>query len=309
MSDPVEGVRPEATAVPASLTPTTPAPTGGQAPATDPSKAGASTNAPGTAEAGKADTKPPEIKDEDLDSRLFSRNKPEETIESLRRDYAASSKEAIRLNKAFAKLKEQLAEQQIEVAEEDGIPVGLLPGKNYSKEAKDLAIKFSELSEAEQGLFGDNPQKAIELVLSRAKKALVRVAPTLDSFTKSISAEREQAAIEHVKGLQEDGESKHPAFEKNIPFIKRMLDSKQSPKGLKDAYNQSPEFVLELLSRFVDSERATLLKMATKELSKKNNPSSPPLGPSSGATPVTKDGKPVDPRVKAMAEAMGNQSL
>ena len=309
MTDPVDGVKSQASdASSASLpqNPQTPAP--GQASDAAAGKDGKTQTDPTNQNAGKADPKPLEIKDEDLDSRLLSKDQPEHTLESLRRDYAASSKEAIRLNKANAKLKEMLAEQGIDIAEEDGLPAGLLAGKSYSKDVKDLAIKVKDLSEAEQQMFGDNPQGAIDLILSRAKKALTRVAPTLESFTKPISAEREQSAIEHVKSLEEDGVKAHPAFDKNLAFIRRILDSKSTPKGLKDAYHQDPEFVLKLLSRHVDSERAALLSIAKREFDKKNNPS-PPLGPSSGKTPGSSGAEITDPRVKGMVEAMGNHSL
>lgn len=303
----VQGVRPEGTSgVPATLTPTNPAPTGGEANATDPTKTGQNA-ANGNANASAADSKPPEIKDQDLESRLFSRNKPEETLESLRRDYAASSKEGIRLSKALSKIKEMLAEQQLDLAEEDGLPVGIIPAKGYSKDAKDFSLKLSDLSEEERNLFGDSPQKAVDLILSKAKKAFVRVAPTLESYTKPISQEREQSAIEFVRDMTEDGEKKHPNFEKNIAFIKKMLDSKAIPKGLKDAYHQSPEFVLELLSTKVDAERAALLALAAKE-TKKSSPN-PPLGPASGASPVHSGAADADPRVKAMVEAMGSNSF
>lgn len=309
MPEPVDGVISQASdASSASLPQNPPTPAPGQAPAADAGKNGQPQTDPTNQNAGKADPKPLEIRDEDLNSRLLSKDKPEHTLESLRRDYAASSKEAIRLNKANAKLKEMLAEQGIDIAEEDGIPVGLLAGKAYSKDVKDLAIKVKDLSEAEQQMFGDNPQGAIDLILSRAKKALTRVAPTLESFTKPISAEREQLAIEHVKSLSEDGEKSYPNFEKNMAFIRRILESKSTPKGLKDAYNQEPEFVLKLLSRHVDSERDALLRIAKREFDKKNNPS-PPLGPSSGKTPGSSGAEITDPRVKGMVEAMGNHSL
>jgi hypothetical protein len=248
---------------------------------------------PGTNESGKPaaaapEQKPVEIKDEDLETRLVGKETTENEIGRLKRDYAASSKEAIRLNKANKALRELLDEQHLNVAEgDDGIPVALAPKSTYSKAVKELDLKFADLSEEEQGLFADDPQKAIDFIKGKATKALLRVAPTVESFTKAITPEREQTAIEYVKGLtDDDGEKKHPGFEKNLPAIKKYLAHPSVPKGLKDAFNQAPETMLEVLSCFVDVQRAALLRVAQKELQKKNPDRQPPLGPSSGHAPV-----------------------
>lgn len=227
----------------------------------------------------KTDT---EIKDEDLVSRLMPKESDADSIARLKRDYSASSKEAMRLKKYSDSLLSLLREQSLDVHEEDGIPAGLTIGKGYSKDAKSIDIKFKDLSDEEKELFESEPQKAIDSILAKAKKALVRVAPTMEQPTKALSPERKAEAVNYVKELKElDGNSKHQSFETNLPHIERLLASPSVPKALKDMMAQAPEFTLELLSRYIDGERSALLALAKKQ--KKETTDTPPLGPSSSA--------------------------
>lgn len=279
-------------ASPSTLSTPDPSPAAGK-PATaapDAGKTGADAGEPtAKTDAAPAGDKPPEvtIKPEDLEGRLFGVEKPEDQVARFKRDLAASSKEAQRLHKGRTKLNEMLAEQGLEIIEEDGIPVGLAPGKGYSKDAKTASMRFKDLSEEEQALFADDPQKAIDLLAGRISKALVRAAPTVENYVRPLSEERMDAALAFVRDATGvDGSKTNPEFAENLPYVKKMLANPQM-KALKDLFNTSPEFALQLLSDRVSMERQRLRDAGrrTLEAQKKAEAAKadqPPLGPSSG---------------------------
>jgi hypothetical protein len=258
--------------------------------APDAGKTGADTGKPAEkTDAAPDKGKPPDltIKPEDLEGSLFGVEKPEDQIARFKRDLAASSKEAQRLHKGRTKLSEMLAEQGLEIIEEDGVPVGLAPGKGYSKDAKAASVRFKDLSEDEQALFADDPQTAIDLLAGRITKALVRAAPTVENYVRPLSEERMDAALAFVRDAADvDGVKMNPEFADNMPFIKKMLANPQM-KGLKDLFNASPEFALQLLSDRVSMQRMRLRDAGKRALEAQKKAEAaktdqPPLGPSSG---------------------------
>ena len=199
---------------------------------------------------GEGTAQEPEIKDEDLESALGFGETPEQKSARLEREYSASTKEALRLKKVADGLGELLQSQAIEVVtDEEGVPIGLAPGKGFLKGNGDIAVNFKALSEDEQALFDNDPQKAIDLVLDRAKSGLIKVAPTVESAIKPLSPERITAAIEHVKGMTDAaGEPLLATFEQDLPLVDRMLKAPNAPKALKDLHKAEPELAYELLS-------------------------------------------------------------
>lgn len=269
----------------------TPQPASGEGKTPGEGKGGES-GTPGAEEGkpAKAQVTPTEPTEEQIFSRLGFSESPEQKAQRLEREYSASSKEAKRLNQANTKLMDFLKAQHVEVAMEDGVPVGLVMGEGYSKNSG-LTVKFDDLASNEQALFENNPQAAVDLILDRARKGLTRVAPTLDRAPVSLSAEREAAAISHVLNMVEmDGEKRHPNFDKNLPFIKRLLSAPNAPKALREFIAQEPEMALELLDLRVDAEKNFLKSQAQKALTEKEKKAeearqtlSP--GPAGGGTP------------------------
>lgn len=220
-----------------------------------------------------------------LESRLFQSEKPEEKLSRLERDSKASQKEALRLRNYVEKLKELHDSQSLEIAEENGLPIGLLPGKGYSKEAKALNLKFSELTEDQQALF-DDPQKAIDFVLKEAKKAFVRASPSMEPSQRPLSNERKDEAFSYVKSLKSDDNETalYPNLDRNRPIMERMLNGPQAIKGLKELMNQNPEFAVQLLDRHIEAVRSVAVQTAKKQLESEKKPLSPPIGPTSGGS-------------------------
>ncbi len=222
-----------------------------------------------------------------LESKVFASESSEEKLSRLERDSKASQKEAMRLKTKADKLLELLEGQGLEIAEEDGKPVGLVPGKGYTKDGKPFSLKAKDLSEEELAMF-DEPQKAIDFVMRKAREALVRAAPTMEPSQRPISAERKDMAFQFVKGIKSEISDAvlHPNIEKNRPYIERMVTGPQAIKGVKEFFNQNPEFALQVLDRHIDSLRTSALESAKKVIEKKSEKTiSPPIGPTSGTTP------------------------
>jgi len=238
----------------------------------------------------KAQVTPPDPSEDEIFNRMGFSESPEQKSQRLEREYSASSKEVRRVNQFNTSLLDMLKSQHVEVAMEDGVPVGLVMGEGYSK-GGNLSVKFEDLASNEQALFENNPQAAVDLILDRARKGLTRVAPTLDRAPVSLSSEREAAAISHVLNMVEvDGEKRHPNFDKNLPFIKRLLSAPNAPKALREFIAQEPEMALELLDLRVDAEKNFLKSQAQKALTEKEKKAeearqtlSP--GPAGGGTP------------------------
>ncbi|MFA5158553.1 MAG: hypothetical protein WC451_05225 [Patescibacteria group bacterium] len=232
------------------------------------------------------------ISDDDLKKHLGLSETPEHKAERLDREYAASSKESRRLTEANKKISELLKEQGLELAIENGVPVGLMPGKNYSKNATDFDLKLKDLSEDERALFETDPQKAVDLVIARAQKAFVRAMPTIDRMIQPVSPEREEVALNHLKSeTWESGDKKYPDFDKNIGLVKQIIGAPNISKALKDFYNQEPEMATEYLLHRITAARNYVLDQArkikeTREQKEKEARQTPPLGPNSGGTPT-----------------------
>lgn len=229
----------------------------------------------------------PEIKDDDIARLLSADEAPEHKLKRLERDYAASSKEAKRLNAAYKRVSELLKEQGVDLVEEDGLPAGFL-AKGKGKDGE-FSLNFKELSEEEQGLFEDNPQKAINLVLEKARRGFVRVQPTVDRAAPFLTTERKNDAINHVKSMVwEDGSKKYPSFEKAQKFIDQTINT--GSKALKEFAAQEPELAYELLALRVEkvmdflSTRAKAAQQA-KETKKQQSQETPPFGPYGGGVP------------------------
>ena len=229
---------------------------------------------------------------DDLKSALGFAESPEKKQERLEREYAASSKESRRLSEANKKLVAMLKEQGLDLAEDEGVPIGFVANPKYSKNIPDLDVQFKNLTESEQELFMENPDKAIKLVLDRAKQAFVRATPTLERAPAQCSPEREQDAVKSLETEKwMDGSPKHSDLSENMPLIKDMLASMSANKAVKEFMAQEPKMIREYLNLRVRAAKQFLADQAQKAIAAKQAKESkaagiPDFAPAGGGGPT-----------------------
>ena len=237
--------------------------------------------------------------EDDLKSALGMAESPEQKQQRLERDYAASSKEAKRLADESKKLIARLKDQGIDVANVNGV-IDLVANSKYSKDASELEIKFKDLDEKSQELFVESPDKAIKLIVDRARQAFVRAAPTADRIVMPLSPERESEAVNFlVNDSYATGEKKHADITENAGLIKQMLDAPGGSKALKEFFNQEPEKALEYLNLKVRAAKQFIKDSAAKVIEAQKQKelkaaSTPPFGPASGGAASIGGGKSTD---------------
>ena len=276
---------------------TTPAPEPGKAEPPAPGQAEAQpeqTATPkGTAPA-PGEQAAPAISDEQILGAAGVGESPEQKLGRLERDHSASSKEARRLleqNKGFEDI---LKEQGIDIAkDEQGHPVGLVATKKYSKEMAGLDIKVDELPQDVQAKFETEPQKVVDFVVEKVKKAMTRVAPTLEKAAAlPLSPERHDSAMTYLADMKwETGDAKFPGLAANRKLIEQMINAPTTSKALKEFYYQEPETAMALLNLQLDHARSYIAEQAKKaaeDLAKKKEgaDTSPQPLPSGGGTPI-----------------------
>jgi len=219
---------------------------------------------------------------------------PEKKLGRLERERSAEGKENRRLSEYVKRLKENILDAQglIVTEDEQKLPSGLFATKKYSKDVGELAVKFSDLSEATQELFATEPQKAIDMVVDKAKKALIRIMPTTDQLpVNAISPERHETALAYLNDAKwETGDVRFPGMDANRKLIEQMIDAPTTSKGLKDFYNQEPELALSLLHLQLEHARSHIREQVKKtaeavEAKKKAAELNPTLAPSGGGVP------------------------
>jgi hypothetical protein len=215
----------------------------------------------------------------------------EQKTARLEREYAASSKESRRLIESNKKIADILKSQGLDLVLENGVPTGLVPGKNYSKDAPDFDIKFKDLSEIEQETFTEAPDKAIKMVLERAKQAFVRAAPTLDRAPIVVSPEREAEAVNFLANEKwDDGTPKHGDLAENAGLIQQIMTAPNASKALKEFAASEPEMIREYLNLKIRAAKTFLKDQAQKVIAAKTEKETkasqvPDFGPSGGGSP------------------------
>jgi len=276
-----------ATASPTDGNAATPAPVDGQTATVKPSDP-AKQPLPSTPEQIAADAKKAE---DDLKNALGFSENPEQRTARLEREYAASSKESRRLTEANKRLSALLKEQGLDLVEEKGVPVGFVPNKAYSKDVPDLDLQFKNLTESEQELFTESPDKAIKMVLERAKQAFVRATPTLDRAPAQVSPEREAEAASFLsKETWTDGTPKHGDLAENAGLIQQIMTAPNASKALKEFANSEPEMIREYLNLKIRAAKTFLKDQAQKVIAAKTEKENkaaqvPDFGPSGGGSP------------------------
>jgi len=284
---------PVPTDAPISTTPPTPAspaaPVAGQAAAATPGTP-ATPIAPAPVK-GQAEIV---VSDEQLLANIGLDEAPDKKLGRVEREYAASSKESRRLSEYVKRLRETLDEQGLVVTEdEQKLPAGLFATKKYNKDVGELAVKFKDLPEDAQVLFESEPQKAIDMIVDKARKALVRVMPTTDQLpVTAITPERRESALAYLSDSKwETGDVRFPGMTANQKLIDQMIDSPTTSKALKDFYNQEPEIALSLLHLQLEHARSHIreqIKKSTEavDVKKKAADAIPTLDPSGGGVPT-----------------------
>lgn len=240
------------------------APESGQAEANKPGEQDKSGKAaPDPKKDGQAE---PKVSDEELLKAAGLSETPEKKAGRLERDLAASSKEARRLLDYSKKLEEFLQDQGIEIGkDESGLPAGLIAGKKYSKEAASFDLKFKDLPEEIQAKMEDEPQKVVDYVLDKAKKAFARVAPTIEKQISPISQERHETALKYLEDMTwESGDKKFPGLAANRKLIEQQINAPNANKALKEFYHQEPELAVSLLNMQLDHARAHIVEQVKK---------------------------------------------
>jgi len=211
------------------------------------------------------------ISDEDLLNATGLTETPDKKLSRLERDHAASSKEARRLLDYSKKLEEFMTEQGLEIAkDEQGKPAGLVPGKKYSKEAATFNLKFKDLPEDIQAKIEEEPQKVVDFVLDRAKKAFARAIPTMEKQIAPLSPERHDTAMSYLGDMKwETGDPKFPGLAANRKLIESQLNAPNANKALKEFYHQEPEMALALMNLQFDHARSHIMEQTKKAAEQK----------------------------------------
>lgn len=243
---------------------------GGKGAATLPS-GGQSVDAAGKDQGGQA----PSDKGQELDRRKAMKEEllsglnpvrtPEEELEIVRKEHAASSR-ASRKNNETVKAIEALAKEQglkLDIQwttneQNEEVPVvNLIPTKEYSKTA-DFKVSFKDLSDEDKELYANDPPKFIEGLLERARKAFVRVAPTAEKVVPKASDERVDAVIDQLS-------KRHPTIVANKELIKEAIARGTLKKSLVDAFNDDPATMSELLHLKFEDQYARAIKRSADE--------------------------------------------
>ena len=260
------------------------------APVADPAVVKPATTAtptsPAPAQSGPSETV---ISDEQLLNAVGIAEKPEMKISRLEKERAAEGKENRRLTEYFKKAKELLEEQGVSIVEDDQkLPAGLLPTKKYTKDVGELNVQFKDLPEKTQELFVENPQKAIDFLMDKAKRSLTKVIPTTEQAPiPSVSPEKHEEMLSFLAEAKcETGDLQFPGLAKNRRIIEKVLNAPNADKDILDFYRQAPSKALEFLHLRFEHAKSYILKQQAKAVqaalakaqAAESNPTNAPTG-------------------------------
>lgn len=209
-----------------------------------------------TAQAAPAQAQQPSITAEQILAESLPKRTPEDELNLLRTQYKASSTEVNKIREERKAEQAALADQGIEaVYGKDGKFQGFKPNDKYSKDAN-ISIDEKELLTAkDRELLAEDPEKAIKLVaervLDRAKKALVRVSPTIEKAVEAMTPERLEAYHGHLKAVKTSlGNDLYPDYEQHKATINGLVSSPNLPKAIKAALadEDSASFMLQMIA-------------------------------------------------------------
>lgn len=253
---------------------------------------------------------------EDLAKALSFSETPDQKITRLEQQYSASSREGKFLDSVLGKVRTMLGSQgkELLVDRKTGdVKILLAKGQDGSP-AQDVKIQYDKLTDDEQSLFDDSPQKFVDLIVSRAVSSVVpKIEPTDERPAPDLSESDRDAAVDYLASLKGlDGEPKHPRLKDNLPLINQMLDDPSATSALREFFNKAPTVALELLDLRIEATRAAMSRLArnqkdTQEAKQKASETSPEYGGGRGANSATQRAK-LDPSrdPEAIAEAIAN---
>ena len=243
------------------------------------------------------------VTDDEIIKNLGFGETPEVKAQRLERDYKASSKEAIRLATREKSIMDKLEAQGIKLSiSEDGKEVELFPTKGYKESGKADAVKIDVKKLDDEDVVslesGDltEIQKVVDKIIEKTKTALVRPLPTSDEPVQKLSDERVDLILSEMKDAVDlNGSKSFPGIDKNVPFIKHMLNDETIPKAMRDAFHKHPREMSRWMNAVVMLEKGKLAAaqkkaVATSQQKKDNGRLVSDLGVDSGGTVFSQEG-------------------
>ena len=223
--------------------------------------------------------------------------------ESLKRERAASSKEAKRLVAERKKLDEKLAEQKMAIKLDDAGEVQIVRTGKLPKVENTDPMAYDELNRTDRKAFEKmiasdedlDPEELFDFVSTRATKVQDRIAPTADHVVERISPERHEIAVNTVSEKNKD---LLPTFltPEGKAVVDRMIEA--LPRAVKRAYYEEPELMLRFLAADTEvivnhagrlaqaqEEARTAKEQATNTVAGMTNPAAGTMTPTIGSPP------------------------
>jgi len=195
---------------------------------------------------------------------------PEETEEKVKRDLAASSKEARRLNEVLKGVQETLTAQGIELSlTEEGSFLGL---RRTGEQGSAVFPEPPQVTSHLQDQLIEDAQGAVNQIWADAQKAAEAAfalpAPDLESVSNPPSLETLESSKQAVKDAKDKfGNVLYPNFDRLEPVVSNMVE--QLPASLREAYNEAPGMMLRLLHDSAENARVRLIEGVKAEQAKK----------------------------------------
>lgn len=213
-----------------------------------------------------------EISDEALQRALADQlgTSTENAEEKVKRDLAASSKEARRLNDVVKGVQESLAAQGIELSlAEDGSYVGLRAKGTPNAESFPSAPEVD--SDMQDRLFQD-PQAEISRIWDEAQKAAEITYANPAAEIETVSEPPSQEVLQDAKNAVKEskdlyGNTMYPNYDRLEPVVSNML--KDLPPRVVEGFNEHPEVFLRLLHDSAENARTRLIQGVKAEQNKK----------------------------------------
>ena len=207
---------------------------------------------------------------------------PQDELETVKQSYAASSREAQRLNATVKSVNSLLESQGLKavVDKKTGEIKGFEPTDKYESELPQLRLSKKLLKEVAEKL-SDDPDGAMELLESRVaddvRRSIVRPKPTQTQPAETAEhfdmpeANQLSAALDYVgsKKMEIGGDARYENFDKIKPVLQQMIP--QLPAELQSAIAnpRSRQFMLEMLADRLALTQLRGLAAAQKMLAEK----------------------------------------
>jgi len=205
---------------------------------------------------GPSEEQAPAVTLDQIKASMSTSQTEEHTLESLTRNYQASSKEAREKAAELKSLGELLEEQGVKVAKESDGTLQLVRSEttadpiDWDHATDPVKTKFAEMvsNEAE-------PSEMFDYLAGIVGRPQPQ--PTADRVVEPISAERTSQAYEAVSNMLPDV---HGKIAENKELIEWRLSD--APKEVQEAFHAAPEFMLQLLNAEASAHQVALQRKA-----------------------------------------------